>query len=244
VSSGAPAANDDASQAADRVLALDNVPLDLPIAGAGTRSLAAFIDYLLLSVAIAIVVAVCLLLGGFFNFRSLWWAALLLLAAFALEYGFFAGCEIVMNGQTVGKRLVGLRVVSTHGSRASRAALLTRNAVRLVDIFVGVPLMILDRNARRIGDRLAGTLVVRTRSRPAPNAVHRFPRSWTAPQIAVLESFLERRDELQPERAEQIARSLLAAIERDDPELLPDDGAFADPIARLVAAVSDDREPR
>jgi len=237
VSSGAPAANDDASQAADRVLALDNVPLDLPIAGAGTRSLAAFIDYFVLGLIMAVCAITAIVVGGYLNLKSFWWAAALVFALFLLEYGFFAGCEIAMAGQTLGKRLVGLRVVSAHGSRPSRAALLIRNAVRLVDLLIGVPLMAFDRNARRIGDRLAGTLVIRTR-RAASAIVRRVPRGWTPPQIAVLESFLQRRDELQPEKAEQIARSLLAAITRDDPEFLPADDTFSDPVERLVSGVS------
>ena len=223
---------------ADRVLAIDNVPLDLPVAGAGTRSLAASLDYAVVSLLGILVVVGAFAIGAAIGLESLWWLAAILLALFALEYGYFAGCEIAMDGQTPGKRVLGLRVVSREGSRAGRAALLVRNAVRNLDLVVGVPMMALDPLARRLGDRLGGTIVLRTVRRASPVVVQRVPNGWTARQIQVLESFLERSDELQPERAHRFAASLVAAIERDDPAFLPPATEHTTPIERLRTSVS------
>jgi uncharacterized RDD family membrane protein YckC len=223
--------------AADRVLAIDNVPLALPIAGAGTRSLAASIDYLIVSVLALLIIVACFVAGAALGLTSLWWLAVLLLALFALEYGYFAVSEIVMSGQTVGKRAVGLRVVGLQGSRPGNAALLLRNAVRNVDLLIGVPMMAIDPLSRRLGDRLAGTLVVRTRRGDAA-LVHRVPKGWGARQIEVLEGFLRRCDELEPERAERLARALIATIEKDDPEFLVP-GTGLSPVVRLQVSVEE-----
>lgn len=217
---------------ADRVLALDNVPLDLPIAGAGVRSLAASVDYLVVTGLAAALVLLALFLGSTLGLRSPWWLAGLFLGLFAVEYGYFAGSEIAMAGQTLGKRTLGLRVVTRHGSRAGIAALLVRNALRNVDVLVGIPLMILDPASRRLGDRLAGTLVVR-RPDPAPAMLGRAPKGWTPSQIELLESFVARCEDLEPARRERLAESLLASIAQTDPGFLDPETAHLPPTERL-----------
>jgi uncharacterized RDD family membrane protein YckC len=233
-----PAPGDEAD-ASDRVLAIDNVPLDLPVASAGTRSLAASLDYLLVGLANTLLVVAAFSIGIAIGLRSFWWLGALLFALFLLDYGYFAGFEIATHGQTPGKRAVGLRVVSRHGSRPSRTAFLLRNAVRNLDIVIGVPLMVLDPMSRRLGDRLAGTIVVRTRPGTA-TVLRRVPKDWTARQIEVLESFLERAAELEPEKSLRLAESLVAAIERDDPAFLPPETRGQPAVSRLRAAVARD----
>jgi len=229
---------DPAETAPGRALVIDNVPLDLPVAGVGPRSLAAFIDYAAVAAIATSLVVVGLLAGVAVGLHSLWWMAALMLALFAVEYGYFAVSEALMEGQTLGKRTVGLRVVTTHGSRPSTAAVLARNAVRSIDLAVGVLLMAIDPLSRRLGDRLAGTLVVRTGHLAAPTVLARVPRGWNGRQIEVLEGFLQRSAEIEPVQAERLARALLAAIERDDPAfLVPESGRG--PIERLRASVAD-----
>jgi uncharacterized RDD family membrane protein YckC len=234
-------AGDGGEDVSDRVLAIDNVPLDLPVASAGTRSLAASLDYLLLGILTAVVAVSVFSVGIAVGLQSLWWLAVLLFALFLLDYGYFAGFEIFTHGQTPGKRAVGLRVVSAHGSRPSRAAFLIRNAVRTIDVWIGVPLMVFDPMARRLGDRLAGTIVVRTRARAA-TVLGRVPKDWTAQQIEVLESFLERAGELEPDKARRLGESLVAAIERDDPTFLPADTRGWPAVSRLRAAIHRERD--
>jgi len=216
-----------------RILGLDNIPLDLPLAGAGSRSLAAFLDYIVL----AVVLFVFVVGGSFFAFfarpRGTWWIAFLILGLFLIEYGYFAGTEALTGGRTFGKRTLGLRVVTDSGGRPATGAYLIRNAVRTVDLLVGVPLMALDPKSRRLGDRLAGTLVVHERAEAELDVVlGRVPRSWGAREVAVLESFLLRASDLEPARAEALARELLAVIERDDPTFF--DGVARDQDALMV----------
>ncbi|MGH9323181.1 MAG: RDD family protein, partial [Vicinamibacteria bacterium] len=123
----------------ETIFALDNVPLELPIAGAASRSLAAFLDYLLLGT-----LAVFWLLGSTLGLGSLgleggWLLAIALGGLFLLNWGYFAGCELTLGGRTPGKTAIGARVVNRRGGKASPAAILVRNLVRAVDLFVGVP---------------------------------------------------------------------------------------------------------
>jgi len=71
------------------------------------------------------------------------------------------------SGRTVGKALVRIRVATADGSTPSIRASITRNLLRLVDwlplfYLVGLTTMALSTNSQRLGDRLAGTVVVRT----------------------------------------------------------------------------------
>ena len=74
-------------------------------------------------------------------------------------------CEILSNGQTIGKRLFMLRVIMADGTLPSPAAYLLRWLLMIVDGpllgYVGVLVMIINRNNQRLGDMAAGTLVVK-----------------------------------------------------------------------------------
>ena len=202
-----------------RILGLDNVPLDLPVAGAPSRALAAFLDYLvLMAVVIVLFFVAVAVLAALPRARDAgaWLLGILIVGYFAVEYGYFAGVEIAMGGSTFGKWVMGLRVVTDAGGRPGVAALLVRNCVRSVDLVVGLPLMILDPRSRRLGDRLAGTLVVHRRGREPELVLRRAPQGWGSREVALLEDFLRRAPELEPGRAERMARQLLARIEKDD----------------------------
>ena len=77
-------------------------------------------------------------------------------------------CEILSGGQTFGKRLVKLRVIMADGTLPSPAAYLLRWLMMIADGpllgYIGVLVMILNRNNQRFGDMAAGTLVVRLQS--------------------------------------------------------------------------------
>jgi len=218
------------------VLGLDNVPLDLPVAGAGNRALAAFLDYLLLAAAFALVAAGTIAAASLARMRGPWLLALVLLTFFVLEYGYFSGVEIATGGRSFGKWALGLRVATRFGGAPGVGALLVRNLVRTVDLLFGVPLMMLDPLARRLGDRLAGTLVVHVPQRAEPEAelvLTRIPRGWGPREAALLEAFLRRAPELEPARSAAMAQALLACIQRDDPGLLAGVQPAADPVETL-----------
>jgi uncharacterized RDD family membrane protein YckC len=234
VSLAAASAN---AHAEDTILALDNVPLELPVAGVGSRVLAAFIDYVFVFVGmIAWMVAILTLAATVWPSGG-WGIALAILGLFLIEYGYFAGIELALGGRTLGKQALGLRVVTRQGGRPGPAALLLRNVVRLVDLLVGVPLMALDPLSRRVGDRLAGTLVVHGRRRELELLVRRLPAGWGGREAAVVEGYFRRARDLEPAHAEALARRLLVLVERDDPALLQAAPPELPPAERLRRAL-------
>jgi uncharacterized RDD family membrane protein YckC len=208
----------------ETVLGIDNVPLELPIAGAGTRLLAGFLDYLLVLLGVIVWGMACIALYAGLSIGA-WAAGLFMAGFFVLEYGYFAISEAASGGRTFGKWVLDLQVVMRHGGRAPTGALLLRNAVRFVDLWLGVPLMAADPLSRRVGDRIAGTLVVQRPGAARETVVPRIPRGWGAREVALVESFLQRAAELDLLTRDRIAGRLLAWIHRDDPALL----AGADP---------------
>ncbi len=208
----------DAGESETTVHGLDNIPVELPIAGAGSRALSAFLDYLIVGILAILWGLACLAFASYA--RMGWWAlALFLVGFFVIDYGYFAGMEIALEGQTFGKWALGLRVVTRDGARPGTAALLIRNAVRSPDLLVGVPFMATDALARRLGDRLADTLVVHTHA-PAREAVaHRMPQGWDGREAALVETFLRRARDMEGWRAERLAGQLFECIQEDDPEL-------------------------
>jgi uncharacterized RDD family membrane protein YckC len=94
--------------------------------------------------------------------------AFIVLVVFFVFWGYFVLFETVWNGQTPGKRWTGLRVIQEGGYPIGFSHAAIRNIVRLVDFLpvyyvVGATVMLIDKRSRRLGDLLAGTIVVRER---------------------------------------------------------------------------------
>lgn len=109
--------------------------------------------------------AVMLLLNTLGADSGLWVSALAALLGFALYNGYFIVLEWLMNGQTPGKRLLQIRVVKQGGYALRFLDTLSRNLLRVIDflpLFYGVGLvsLLLTRDSQRLGDLVAGTLVV------------------------------------------------------------------------------------
>jgi uncharacterized RDD family membrane protein YckC len=220
----------------ESILGLDNIRLDLPVAGLGSRSLAAFLDYIGLGlVALAWIVGALLVAPWVVPGAE---AVLVIAGLFLVEWGYFALQEILGGGRTLGKRLLKLRVVTAEGGAAAAGPLLIRNLVRDVDLFCGPLLMVFDPLSRRLGDRLAGTLVVHDRERETAPVLGRVPPGWGARELAVVEVFLARAGTLgDPAVAREMAGRILARIRRDAPELLIGVDPRLDPVAAVRQAL-------
>jgi uncharacterized RDD family membrane protein YckC len=138
-------------------------------AGVALRFVAVLLDAVIVFFPLAIVVG--LLNGGGYSESGDGYAnagvvvsgkAIWLLLALGLGYYIF--CE-AMTGMTVGKRLVGIRVVDEDGDPMNLAAAVVRNALRLVDglffYLVGGIFALASSRGQRLGDRAAHTVVVR-----------------------------------------------------------------------------------
>jgi uncharacterized RDD family membrane protein YckC len=92
--------------------------------------------------------------------------AVLTIAFFVLNLGFSIFLEWARRGQTVGKKLFGLRVVDAEGMRLQFDQIVTRNLLRIIDLLpmayvVGGLSCWLSAKCQRLGDIAANTIVIR-----------------------------------------------------------------------------------
>lgn len=144
----------------------EQVHLEFVLAGIGSRFMAVLLDSIiqfLLYLVLFIVVAV-VLVNPFASTRT-WVLALAFLVVFVITWGYFTLFEIFWKGQTPGKRWAGIRVIKDSGRPINAFEAMSRNLLRIVDFLpgvygVGVVTMMLNAKSRRLGDFVAGTLVV------------------------------------------------------------------------------------
>jgi hypothetical protein len=145
---------------------------------------------------------------------------------FVLYSGYYALFEIFWNGQTPGKRLVRLRVISDSGRPITVYEAVVRNLLRIVDQFpglyvVGIISVFLTARNKRLGDIVAGTVVVHEKAMQetqpdlAAATVSTPPSPGvqiSAEELELIERFLQRRYDLSPEVRRQSAEQIAARL--------------------------------
>jgi uncharacterized RDD family membrane protein YckC len=101
--------------------------------------------------------------------------SLFFIAQFIIDWGYMLAFEVLWNGQTPGKRALGLRVMQDTGVRVGPYQSVLRNLLRPLDklplfYFVGGFCTLLSRSQQRLGDVLAGTIVVQQQRLTIPAA--------------------------------------------------------------------------
>jgi len=156
----------------------ERVELHYVLANIGNRFLAAAIDHLLQAVSIIVALLAAWALNSWELFPSagVWTVTLLVLGIFALNWGYFVAFETLWSGQTPGKRIMRLRVVREDGRPVRFFEVFVRNVLRLtVDLqpfgsyAIGVVTIIFSARSKRVGDFVAGTVVVKERATEAPS---------------------------------------------------------------------------
>ncbi|HUY60319.1 MAG TPA: RDD family protein [Candidatus Dormibacteraeota bacterium] len=151
----------------------ENVTLGAPVAGIGSRFLAALLDtILILLMELACVFAALSLVPHTYGL-SVFGPALIAIVVVAaiVPVAYYVVSEVTTGGRSPGKGICGLRVVRLDGVPVGPAESLVRNTLRLIDFLpmaygVGFLSMFLTRPARRLGDLAAGTLVIHDPRRP------------------------------------------------------------------------------
>ncbi|WP_223633782.1 RDD family protein [Corallococcus sp. EGB] len=148
----------------------ERVALSLPVAGIGYRCLAWLVDASLLFffwVALYFVITLLVsdVLGAFQGLSGLT-QTLLAVGLFATQWLYWTLAEVFFHGQTPGKRALRIRVVRDDGAPVGFYESAVRNLCRAVDFLpvlyaTGCITMLLDSRHRRLGDLLAGTVLVR-----------------------------------------------------------------------------------
>lgn len=144
----------------------EGVSIEVELAGVGSRALALALDLIIAGIALITVLSFASLLfshvlPGFIGDFVQGFAA-----------GFFAlglllmltGLAVKMDGASIGKRSLGLRVIGADGRPATALQHFLRTAALLLDVFflfVGAIMMFFGSRPRRLGDLVAGTIVVR-----------------------------------------------------------------------------------
>lgn len=158
---------------------------------------------------------------------------------FAISIGYGILCEWALRGQTLGKKLLRLRVVDAEGMRLQLDQIVTRNLLRFVDMlpvlyFVGGSACWLSRKCQRLGDVAANTIVIRmpvfaepdldqlltgkfNSLRQHPHLAARLRQRISPGEAAAALQALIRRDEFEPvarvELFEQLAAHFRAKVE-------------------------------
>jgi uncharacterized RDD family membrane protein YckC len=198
----------------------EQIALELPLAGIGSRFLALAIDTLIQSVfylITAFIFIFTLPVGSsvFMFLPKLLGPALAVFILFAIYWGYFAFFESIWSGQTPGKRYAGIRVIKESGRPINAFDAIGRNLMRAVDglpgIYgVGLVCMMCNQQSRRLGDFVAGTVVIHEKPtedvRPSWNTsddgsgqgVATSPglAQVTPEELVLIETYLHRRWEL------------------------------------------------
>ena len=216
----------------------ERVPLHFALASIGNRFLACAIDHSLQALTIIIVAIALTVVASYSTLNDQlsnapkWVKALLIVVVFLIVSGYFAFFEWLWNGQTPGKRWFKLRVIREDGRPVTFWEAVVRNLLRTFDMMpapfysIGLISVFISSSDQRIGDMIAGTVVVREREAEAPAFAQVFAspvsdpalrRSFqpvdfvaelnflTESEIEVVETFLRRRWDL-----EDMARQWMA----------------------------------
>ena len=218
--------------AEQRVVTPEAVPLELPLASVGSRFLAILLDWTIQAVALVLVLlagGVASAAGGIGDRGVV--AALMFVAVFLVIFGYPVAFETLRRGRTPGKAALGLRVVTREGAPVRFRDAAIRSALGLVDFALtagaaAVVSVMVSRDSQRLGDLVAGTVVVRERSglkAPAPVdfsvpvgleslAATIDPAGLSPSDYATVRSFLLRSPSLPAPARDRIAADLAATV--------------------------------
>jgi uncharacterized RDD family membrane protein YckC len=211
----------------------EQVHLEFVLADIGSRFMAVFADFAIqvLLYFVLFIIDVTALRGAMFSkldSYQIWVIAVLIFVYFCIYWGYYAAFEALWNGQTPGKRWAGIRVIKESGRPINAFEAIGRNLIRIVDQIpgiyaVGIITMLLNSKNRRLGDFVAGTIVVHERKSKESELFFHTPEKRAeytvyqagrlgVPEIELIETFLARRLEIPVEVRQQSAARIAAMI--------------------------------
>ena len=242
------------------VITPESVEFSYEVAGIGSRFIANLIDTFFQLVAISLVAGLIIatglghsLISHSFNLLS-WTGALLIALGFAILWGYYIFFELVMNGQSPGKKAMGIRVMRDDGYPVTVAESMIRNLMRFVDFLplyygLAVVVMFFNGKSKRLGDFAAGTVVVREKNIPLPSLivpleVGKAPdlqvniRLLSKDDYLLIREFMSRRNRLdlskRKELSGRLARPLLGKLGLEElPPSIENDEAFLEALVSL-----------
>lgn len=212
------------------------------ISGTGTRIASYTIDAIIqLVVVILLIILISstglfqfsLSAGGIAKELSGIVVAFAFLLYFLLQWGYFIVFEVIMEGQSPGKKLMKIRVIKTNGEPLDLPTIILRNLLRAVDAFplyhlVGGLVSIVDPKSRRIGDIVSDTIVVKEMifnlrepdaftvflSSSKTNPITLVNKKLNEEDLYILRRFLNEKGHLSKEKQHEIALKLAKSIKK------------------------------
>ena len=206
----------------------EQIELEFPVAGLGSRGMALLVDSLIQLLVVILVLIITSLvspdLSRYWVAAGKWMTALVIFLIFCLYWGYFAIFEVFWNGQTPGKRQAHIRVITASGRPITVFEAIARNFLRVVDsqllYIVGAIAIAVDKKNRRLGDMVAGTVVIHELQEqgdsywyaqqstavtaPSVEAIS----AMTAQEFQLIEAFLNRRLDLPYEQRQRTAQNI------------------------------------
>lgn len=214
------------------VVTPENVAFDFHLAGPFSRALALFVDVALLITFVTVVGLILVFTRGFLggDLFGQGFFGIFLFFLFFLWWGYGGVMEAFNNGQTLGKKAFGLRVVSRSGLAINASQAMLRNILRGADLippfFPGVFAMMVNDRFQRLGDLASGTMVVveNRGARPSVTQSDHMTRKFEplipkqfAPSVSLVEAlaaYVGRRKELSIGRRRELALILVDHFRR------------------------------
>lgn len=206
----------------------EGVELSLAVAGLVSRSLAFMIDLLVRWLGLATVSGV---LGYLGNFGT----GIFFILIFLVEWFYPVLFEVFNQGQTIGKKSMGIMVINDDGTPIDWSSSIVRNLLRFADFLpmlfgFGIISMLLNKDFKRLGDLAAGTLVVHRRSIKDEKLT--YEQDGLAPKIpltleeqSAIISFAERSQRMSEARTHELAGYLGPWLNQDKTKKDPLDAA-------------------
>jgi uncharacterized RDD family membrane protein YckC len=252
------------AQAQNQVVTPEAVPLELETANIGSRFLAVAIDWVIQGVSLfGLLMGVTALLGATNADLGVGIAvALFFLLTFAVLWGYPTVMETLWRGRSLGKAALGLRVVTVEGAPVRFRHAAIRATLGLIDFLLtsggaAVISVLLTQRSQRLGDLVAGTVVLRERTGlrapvavefSVPPGLEAYAQTvdvarMTADDYGTVRAFLLRAGDLQPyvryDLARRVADAVAAHVQPKPPLGVPPEAFLL-----CVAAVYQRRQAR
>jgi len=211
----------------------EQIDLQLEIANVGSRGLAVMVDFairygLLLFFYVVLAFTTHLQFVADLDWSMKTFAILFFLVVFVSEWFYFTFFEWWWNGQTPGKRLLGLRVIRQDGAPIGWLEVVLRNFVRPIDTtgpmsLIGMAFIFFSPRAQRPGDLLARTLVIRQtpidwnvffspEATAAPSTISRASIPLSPAEWEMLQRYVQRAPHLDPQIRQRLAGRLRQSL--------------------------------
>jgi uncharacterized RDD family membrane protein YckC len=246
----------------------ENIFLEYELAGLGSRFIAFWIDTLIQIFSTFVLIFVLMLIAGFagaltgsVQLSQTLQTVFMVIALFILYQGYYIFFEVRWKGQSPGKRLMKLRVISENGIPVTFYQATIRNILRIIDMLppvffipsygLGSLTLMVSQNSKRIGDYAAGTLVIKeqgfhgfeifasVQTQPAYTKKIQIPLTKRIQGLDyyLLREFFFRKNTLQPELRQRIVSRLASHIRKklniDHPDS-GQDARFLDDLMLLI----------